>query len=211
MMSTPSATKTAPSPTARQTSASGLVPYRVSVRQFERMISASVFGEHDHVELLEGILVDKMTKNAPHDFSVGGIAEAFRTTAGPEWVVREEKSVVLGRFSHPEPDIAMARGPRDRYRSTSPKAVDLAALVEVSDSTYLKDRGIKWRKYAASKIPVYWIVNLPLRQIEVYTEPTGRGKSAAYQVSKVYSEDNEFPIIIAGRELGRLKVRDVLS
>jgi hypothetical protein len=64
---------------------------------------------------------------------------------------------------------------------------------------------------SGTKITVYWIVNLPLRQIEVYTEPTGRAKSAAYQVSKVYSEDDEIPIIIAGRELGRLKVRDVLS
>ena len=210
-MSTPSITKTAPSPSAQQASASGLVPYRISVRQFEKMIDAGVFGEHDHVELLGGILVDKMTKNDPHDFSVDAIAEVFRTITGPDWVVREEKSVVLGRFSRPEPDVALARGPRERYRSTAPKAADLAVLVEVADSGYAKDRGSKWRKYAAFRIPVYWIVNLPLRQIEVYTEPSGRGKSAVYQVSKVYGVDDEVPVVVAGQELGRLKVRDILS
>jgi Uma2 family endonuclease len=211
MMSTPSITKTAPSPSARQASASGLVPYRVSVRQFEKMIGAGVFGERDHVELLEGILVDKMTKRPPHNFTVTTIADTIRAVVGSDWVVREEKSVVLGRFSRPEPDVAIARGPRDRYRSVSPSAADLAALIEAADTSYAKDRGSKWRKYAASKIPVYWIVNLPLRQIEVYTEPSGRGKTAAYQVSKVYGEDDEVPIILGGRELGRLKVRDVLS
>jgi Uma2 family endonuclease len=175
------------------------------------MIDAGVFGERDHVELLGGILVDKMTKNDPHDFSVDAIAETYRTIAAPDWVVREEKSVVLGRFSRPEPDIAVARGPRARYRSSAPKAADLAALIEVADSTYAKDRGVKWRKYAAFRIPVYWIVNLPMRQIEVYTEPAGRGRSAAYQVSKVYVAENEVPIILAGQEVGRLKVADILS
>jgi Uma2 family endonuclease len=210
-MSPPSVTKTAASPIARKASASGLVPYRVSVRQFERMIGAGVFGEHDHVELLEGILVDKMTKHPPHNFTVTTIADTIRAVVGSDWVVREEKSVVLGRFSRPEPDVAIARGPRDRYRSVSPSTADLTARIEVADTSYAKDRGNKWRKYAASKVPVYWILNLPLRQIEVYTEPSGRGKTAAYQVSKVYGEDDEVPIILAGRELGRLKVRDVLS
>ena len=84
-------------------------------------------------------------------------------------------------------------------------------LIEVSDSTYAKDRGTKWRKYAACKVPVYWIVNLSLRQIEVYTDPSGRGKAAVYQVVKVYSADDLVPVVLAGREMGRLKVSDILS
>jgi Uma2 family endonuclease len=210
-MSTASVTQTAPSPSARPASASGVVPYRMTVRQFEKMIDAGVFRDGDHVELLEGILVDKMAKHPPHNFTVAKVADNFRAVVGSEWVVQEEKSVVLGRFSRPEPDVAIARGPRERYRSGSPNAADLASLIEVADTSFAKDRGNKWRKYAASKIAIYWIVNLPLRQIEVYTEPSGRGRSAVYQVNKVYGEDDEVPVVLAGRELGRLKVRDVLS
>jgi Uma2 family endonuclease len=210
-MSNPSVIPTAAPPNARQANASGMIPYRISVRQFGKMIDAGVFGENDHVELLEGILVDKMTKNDPHNFTVGELADAFRAIVGPDWIVREEKPVALGRFSRPEPDIAIARALRERYRSVSPDAADLASLIEVDDTSYAKDHGKKWRKYAASKIPVYWIVNLPMRQIEVYTEPSGRGRSAVYQVSKVYSPDDEIPVVLAGRELGRLKVRDLLS
>ena len=137
-------------------------PYRISLRQFEKMVDAGVFRDGDHVELLEGILVDKMTKHPPHNFTVSKIADVFRSVASLDWVVQEEKSVVLGRFSRPEPDIAIARGPRERYRSVCPRAADLAVLIEVADTSYAKDRGSKWRKYAASKILVYWIVNLPL-------------------------------------------------
>jgi Uma2 family endonuclease len=211
MMSNPSVIPTAPRTSPRSASGSGVTPYRISVRQFEKMIDTGVFGEHDHVELLEGILVNRMTKNEPHNFTVGELAEALRAIVNPDWVVREEKSIVLGRFSRPEPDLAVARGPRERYRSVSPKMPDLGLLVEVADSSYPADRGKRWVKYAGSGIPVYWIVNLPLRQVEVYSEPSGRGKAAAYQVPKVYAPDDDVPVILTGRELGRLKVREILS
>src|ERR1017187_8297616 len=135
MMSNPSVIPTAPRTSPRSASGSGVTPYRISVRQFEKMIDAGVFGEHDHVELLEGILVNRMTKNEPHNFTVGELAEALRAIVNPDWVVREEKSIVLGRFSRPEPDLAVARGPRERYRSVSPKMPDLGLLVEVADSS----------------------------------------------------------------------------
>jgi Uma2 family endonuclease len=211
MMSTPSVISTAAQSVTRPANGSGVVPYRVSVRQFEKMIGAGVFGEHDHIELLEGILVDKMTKNDPHDFTVDATAGAFRGIVSPDWVVREEKSVVLDRFSRPEPDVTVARAPRERYRSVAPKAADPGMLIEVADASYAKGRGSKWRMYVRSRIPIYWIVNLPLRRIKVYTQPAGRGKSAAYQVTTVYAADDEVPVILGGREVGRLKVSDVLS
>ncbi len=52
-----------------QSVSSGLVPYRISVRQFVKMIDANIFPEGDHVELLGGVLV-AMTKNDAHDFIV---------------------------------------------------------------------------------------------------------------------------------------------
>ena len=80
----------------------------------------------------------------------------------------------------------------------------------MADTSYSIDRGKKWQKYASSRIPAYWIVNLPHRQIEVYTAPSGRGKSAEYRDVTIYGEDDEVPLVIEGRELGRIKVRDVL-
>jgi Uma2 family endonuclease len=193
-------------------SKSGLVPYRLTVRQFDKMIDAGVFRDSDHVELLGGLLVKQMTKYEPHDFAVGAIGDILRgMLSKAEWNVREEKSAKLGRYWRPEPDIAVARGPRDRYRSKCPRAADLWFVVEVAESSYAKDRGLKWRGYAAAGISMYWIVNVPLSRIEIYTEPSGKGKSAAYASVKVYEKGDEVPVLLDGRELGRFKVSDVLA
>jgi hypothetical protein len=50
-------------PSSRPVASSGLVPYRISVRQFEKMIDAGTFRDEGHVELLGGLLIDKMVKN----------------------------------------------------------------------------------------------------------------------------------------------------
>jgi Uma2 family endonuclease len=207
-MTMPMATQ-APSQTQSRSS-SGVVPYRLTVRQFERMIDAGIFRDEDHIELLGGRLVDKMTTNDPHDLAVDQLGAILTLGLPIEWIARQEKSVILGRFWRPQPDIVVARGPRKRYGSGAPRAADLGMLIEVADSSYAKDRGKKWQKYAACGVRVYWIVNLPLRQIEVYTSPSGRGKSAGYKDVQIYGADDEVPLIIEGRELGRITVRDVL-
>ena len=47
----------------------------------------------------------------------------------------------------------------------------MALLVEVSDTSLSRDRGHKLSAYAKGEIPVYWIVNLVNRQVEVYSRP----------------------------------------
>jgi Uma2 family endonuclease len=197
-------------PSPRTVTRSGLVLYRLTVRQFERMIDSGILSDSDHVELIGGLLVDKMTKNDPHDFTVGALGEALHRIVAPDCVVREEKSIVVGRYSRPEPDVAVARGPRERYRSAAPKPPDLPLLIEVADSSYPQDRGSKWSRYAAARVPVYWIVNLLERRIEVYSKPSGRGNTAAYQVTETFGPTDEVPVILDGREQGRVKVREIL-
>ncbi len=190
---------------------SGTALYRLTVRQFEKMIDSGVFHNHDHVELLGGLLVDKMVKKDPHNFAIDMLGAILNEDLPPEWIARQEKSVVLGRFWRPEPDIAVASGPRERYRSKAPRRGDLALLVEVADTSYTTDRGVKWRKYAAAGVATYWIVNLVSRQIEVYTAPGGRGRSAGYRNCVVYGADEEVPVAIEGREFGRVRVSEVLA
>ena len=194
----------------RPRSSSGIVPYRLTVGQFERMIDAGVFRDADHVELLGGLLVDKMVKNPPHNVAVIKFGAALRDKLPAGWFVNEEKPVQLSRWSGPEPDVAVVRGRPDDYGGRNPTAKAIGIIAEVADTSYTKDRWEKWRQYAAAKIPVYWIVNLPQRRIEVYTSPVGRGKAAGYKDSKIYGEDDQVPIILEGRELGRIKVGDVL-
>jgi len=174
------------------------------------MIGAGVFPDGVRVELLGGVLVCKMTKNDPHDFCVGELGSLLSRLLEPSWVAREEKSVVLGKFWRPEPDVAIVRGPRDRYRSAAPRIADLGLLIEVADVSYAKDRGLKWRRHASVGVGHYWIVNLKQKRIEVYGQPEGRGKAAGFKEVALYGPEDEVPVILEGQERGRIAVRDVL-
>lgn len=185
--------------------------YRLTVRQVEQMTRSGVLTEADDVELLGGVLVEPMTKFAPHDFSILQLGALLRILLpSPDWIIREEKAVVLGRYWRPEPDLAVARGPLDRHRHSQPTAKDLPILVEVADSSYTTDRGVKWHGYAAARVPTYWIINLKGRAVEVYTDPAGRGESAKYRRETTYSPGAEIPVVIDGREVGKIAVNDVL-
>ncbi len=202
---------TATTKTRTQATDTGVVPYRLTVDQFFKMIGAGVFPDQARVELLEGELVERMVKNEPHNWAVETLAARFRELVAPLGFVREEKSLRIGRWSRPEPDIVVVRGQHGDYSpQAGPQAQDVLLVVEVADSTYTKDHGRMWRLYAAAGMPVYWIVNLPQRRIEVYTRPTGRGRTARYQESMTFDESTETPVVLDGREIGRVRVRELL-
>ncbi len=82
--------------------------------------------------------------------------------------------------------------------------------MEVADSSLRRDRGRKKRIYARARIPVYWIVNLIERQVEVYTEPAGTGQRADYRQRRDYRPDEEIPVILDGVLVGVLTMRELL-
>jgi Uma2 family endonuclease len=188
----------------------GLRPYRLTVGQFEKMIAAAIFPEAASVELLGGVLAEQMTKHTPHNFAVCGLADALRELVSPGWIVREEKSVVLGTYWRPEPDVAVARRPLTHYRAKDPSKADLAFVVEVSESSYGVDRGVKWAGYAAAKVPAYWIVSLEKRVIEVYSDPGGRSKAARYRGAATFGPGESVPVVVEGRKLGDIAVNGIL-
>ena len=199
--------------TDTQTTATGRgwKPYRLTVEQFLKMIGAGVFPHDARVELLGGILVERMTRYAPHNYCVLCLGRTLNRLLPAEWLVSEEKPIEFGRRWRPEPDFAIIKGPETLYRARTPTLPDIGFLVEVSDSTYAADRGAKWRAYAAARIPIYWIVNIQERWIEVYRDPAVRGRSAGYRQSEIFREGTEMPIIVDGQDVGRIAVRDILT
>ncbi len=188
----------------------GWRPYRLSVRQYLRMIDAGVFPPETHVELLGGILVEQMTKGDPHDYLIMVLPSTLQALVPRPWAVVAEVSLRLGPRSRPEPDVMVLQGPIPRYKGQPPTSRDVALVVEVAESSYRYDRGHKWKLYAAAQIPVYWIINIKKGQVEVYRDPTGVGVNAEYQTTEIYGEDTAVPVLIAGAEVGRVTVRDIL-
>jgi Uma2 family endonuclease len=153
--------------------------FRLSVRQYHEIIEAGVFDDDDRVELIEGVLVRKMTKGPPHDFTVSILKDLLTPIVGSDWIVRVQSAITL-RDSEPEPDLAIVAAPHERYRQRHPGPRDIALVIEVAESTLEFDRTDKLRVYARAGLPVYWIVNLIDQRVDVYTEPRG-GRSPTYR------------------------------
>src|SRR5581483_6624782 len=101
-----------------------------------------------------------------------------------EWGLHVQAAITL-RDSEPEPDLTVVRGPEETYFTRHPGPRDIGLLIEVADSTLLNDRREKGPLHARFRIPVYWIVNINDRCIEVYSEPIG-GKTARYRQRRDY-------------------------
>ena len=181
----------------------------LSVEQYHEMARAGILTRDDRVELLEGWLVAKMTKHPPHVIATGLINDALRGCVPDGWYVSQEGPVTT-QDSEPEPDLSVVRGTRRDYPDRHPGPQDVALVVEVADSSLPRDRTLKKGLYARARFPVYWLVNLPETRIEVYTDPTGLAPQADYRQRQDYGPSDAVPLVIDGREVGHLAVRDLL-
>ena len=183
---------------------------RITVNEYHRMIQAGILGEDDDVELLEGWIVPKMSKNPPQEAVTSWIMNrrlAPRLPAG--WFCRS-RSAITTEESEPEPDIAVVRGSELDYMARHPGPSDMALVVEVADSSLVRDRSDKFRIYARAAVPVYWIINLVNRQIEVYTDPTGSDAAPVYRTRWDYRPCGMVPFVVGGRELGPIPAEELL-
>ncbi|MGH9843893.1 MAG: Uma2 family endonuclease [Blastocatellia bacterium] len=183
--------------------------WRLSVRQYHWMTRAGMFTDDDPVELLEGWLVSKMPKNPPHRTITKRIYDSIARLLPVGWYVDSQEPITT-RDSEPEPDVTIVRGDSEQYFDRHPGPEDLALVVEVADTTVHRDRTLKKRIYARAGISCYWIINLPEKQIEVYTSPSGSGSQPDYQQRQDYFPTDDLPLVLDGQEIGRLAVRSLL-
>jgi Uma2 family endonuclease len=134
------------------------------------------------------------------------LEDLLRALLGGKWCLRGESPANIPPFDEPEPDIVIARGTRATYLERHPDPVDIGLIAEVSDTIYHRDRGKKWEANARSGIPVYWIVNLTRRRVEVYTDPTPEG----YGSRREYHAGESILVVLDGEQIGRVAVNDIL-
>jgi Uma2 family endonuclease len=91
-----------------------------------------------------------------------------------------------------------------------PKPDDVAVVIEVADSSLNRDREEKAKLYARARIPVYWIVNLVDRQVEVYSKPSGPEPSPGYRRREDYRINESAPLKIAENEAIQIQVQNLL-
>jgi Uma2 family endonuclease len=167
-------------------------PRRFTVAEYLRMAETGILTDEDHVELLEGVITPKMTRNPPHDAAIMLVQDELRPLL-PKGCAMRVQSAVVTDDSVPEPDVAVVRGTARDFRSRHPQPSDTALAIEVAESSLQRDRQ-KARIYARAGVPTYWIVNLVDEQIEVHTKPAGSADAPAYEQTVVYRRGDRTPI-----------------
>lgn len=183
--------------------------YPLTVEQYHSMIESGALTPDDPVELVEGVLVFKMPKNPPHILANRRLAKLLAKILPPATHIRLQDPITI-KNGEPEPDIAVIVGSDEDYGKRHPMPGEILMVAEVAESTLSEDRSSKKRGYARSAIPIYWIVNLVDRQIEVFTNPNPDSNDPDYTLRQVYDVNASIEVVIGSESIGKIAVSDIL-
>ena len=149
-----------------------LVRKRWTIEEFDRLMLAGFIREGSRTFLWDGEIIAPMPEYAPHVNACENLADALKARLVRDaWTVNGGRPIALAEGFLPQPDIVVARGPRSGYRNGPPTAADAALVVEVASTSYHFDAGEYLRHYAVRGIPLYWIIHLKFRRVEVFSGP----------------------------------------
>jgi len=183
--------------------------FRLSVKQYHELIDRGILGPDDKVELLEGILVRKMSKNEPHILAVRRCRKKIEKLLPASHFYEAEQPIVLAD-GEPEPGGVVITGTPDDPRLAKPMAADIPLVIEVADTSLERDRLLKRAMYARAGIPCYWIVNLIDRQIEVYTQPNAAAEVPTYPAPVIFKPGDSVPFKIGDQLIAEIPVAQLL-
>lgn len=182
---------------------------RFSVASYQRMIASGALTSEDKVELLENYVVLKMPHNPPHDSTIQRMLRPLLRSLPNGWDLRVQSAITLSD-SEPEPDFAIVRGSSADYEGRHPFAADVGMAIEVADTSLARDQHDKVRIYANASIPIYWVVNLIDRRIEVYHQPAGADATAEYTARQFYKSGDTVPVVLDGTSVASIAVAELL-
>lgn len=148
---------------------------RISVAEYDQMIGSGVFDENDPIELINGVIIEKMPKGTRHSSANDRVTRIFYKTFGDDVIIRNQNPIWLDDFSEPEPDIVLAAPRKDEYENSHPTPREIYLILEVSDSTLGYDRTTKGEAYARAGIRQYLVLNIQEGTLEDYREPSAGG------------------------------------
>jgi Uma2 family endonuclease len=164
---------------------------QITVKEYDAMIESGVFKEDDQVELLNGVIIEKMPKGPQHSSTNDRVTRVFYRNFGDEVIIRNQNPIWLDNFSEPEPDIVLAVHKEDEYENSHPTPNEILLILEVSDSTLGYDRKTKGESYARAGIRQYLLLNVHDKTIEDYREPNTDG----YQSKQTYRAGQVFNLV----------------
>ena len=186
--------------------------YRLSVEQFDRMVRNGSLDEDEPVELLNGGLVTKMPKNPPHRVGTRKAVRALEAVLPAGWIVQKEDPLVIPPGNKWEPDVAVIRSELEFDRSaTRPQRI---AACRRSGRHQSIPRTVREAASLCGGRHPGLLDRQPDRgtppgQAWSRSIPTRTQSSERISLGLICAGD-QVPVVIDGREVGRVAVTDLL-
>jgi Putative restriction endonuclease len=176
-------------------------------RQECEVLSGIGLPDWNHLELVEGELINQMGINQPRVISVALLLEWFRQVFGTRRVLNEAPIDVAPEdnpTNEPQPDLIVLKRDFTDFTKEHPQPRDLELVVEVADSTLYFDLTTKAGLYARAGIVDYWVLDVSGRRMIVHRDP----REERYSSIVVFgSEESVAPLAAPGSPL---RIADVL-
>ena len=143
-----------------------------NVDEYLGMEKVGILHEDDRIELMDGKIVVMAPIGDSHVFGTDWLNMILAPLFAGLAMVRIGGPIYLNDRSAPQPDIAVVRMFHTVEEAHS-HPDDVYFVIEVADSSLRYDSGAKLARYAAAGIPEVWIANLQVREVTVYTNPSG--------------------------------------
>ena len=148
---------------------------QITVEEYHRMGDAGIFHDDERLELIDGEIVKMTPIGSRHAYCVNRMTEFLITHLGNRAIVSTQNPVYLGKYSEPQPDVAIIKRSERRYMTRHPGVSDVYLIIEFADSSINFDHDVKLPAYAKAGIHEVWIVDLVSECVEIYQEPTTSG------------------------------------
>jgi Uma2 family endonuclease len=146
---------------------------------------------YQRYEVLDGQLFASPTPLRVHQHVLGNVAGTVRELINQHElgeVIFGPIGVMLGKYDAVQPDLVFVSN--ERRDILSPRAVEGVPdlIVEIAElATDDRDRGIKRERYAAHRVPHYWIADVLAQTIEEYVlGEDGYGPPTVYRVGDTF-------------------------
>lgn len=141
-------------------------PHRWTRAEYRAIADTGLF-DQQRIELIHGHVIDMSPTNFRHVQACSLLLELLRDAYPKSFTILTQMPLAIGD-SEPIPDLAIIPGTIRDYTDHPTTAL---LVIEVADTSLTYDRTTKAPLYATAKIPEYWILNLPARQLEVHRTP----------------------------------------
>jgi len=144
-----------------------------TVDEYDRMVEVGILGKEDHVELIEGEILEMSPIGWRHAACVDRATALLVPALVGKAIVRVQGPIRLGDYTKPQPDLILLEPRKDYYAAQGAVTRNALLVIEVSDSSIRYDRGLKLSVYAMHGVSEVWIEDLTADTLLVFREPSG--------------------------------------